>query len=84
MRTVIVKLKNLIPPERGLAQMRTLVGKENLATAQQLFPGDSEPETASILELTLRDSAEVGKVLTKIRKAAEVEYAHEPSDRKPL
>jgi hypothetical protein len=64
--------------------MRRLVGKENLAAAHQLFPGDPEPETASILELTLRDSAEIGKVLTKIRRAAGVEYAHEPSDRKPV
>jgi hypothetical protein len=84
MRTVIVKLKNQVPPERGLARIRALVGNTDLATAQQLFPRDREPETASILELRVHDSVEMGKVLARIRESAEVEYAHVPSERKPL
>jgi hypothetical protein len=83
MRTVIVKLKSEVPPERGIARIRALVGKKDLAAAHQLFPGDREPETASILEVIVHDSVEMGKVLANIREAAEVEYAHVPSERKP-
>jgi hypothetical protein len=84
MRTVIVKLKNAVPPKRGLARIRALVGSKDLAAVQQLFPGDREPETASILELRVHDSVAIDEVLAKIRDAGEVEYAHVPSERKPV
>jgi hypothetical protein len=83
MKTLIVKLRNEVSPERGLACLRSLVGTRDLEAARQLFPGDTEPETASLVEVRLRSSAAVGHVLETLQAAAEVEYAHEPAARKP-
>lgn len=84
MRTLIVKLKSAVRPEEGCARVRSLVGAGHLESVGQLFPGDVEPDTASLLEVRLRDSAPVEKVLTSLKRADDVEYAHEPSARKPM
>jgi hypothetical protein len=84
MPTLIVKLKNDVSPERGLARVRALIGAKDLGAAQQLFPGDTEPETATLLEVELKDSARLEDVVEKIRGASEVEYAHLPSNRRTL
>lgn len=84
MRTLIVKLKSKVPPERGVSRLRTLVGGTDLESVAQVFPGDTEPDTASLLELKVRDSAPVRDIVATLRRDEDVEYVHEPTARRPL
>jgi hypothetical protein len=84
MHTLIVKLKKAVPPDRGVSRLRTLVGAADLESVAQVFPGDTEPDTASLLELKVRDAAPVGDIVAAIRRDDEVEYVHEPTARRLL
>jgi hypothetical protein len=77
---VVVKFRRTAPQPKRCAELAGILG-DDLRAAEPLFPGESEPELASLFQITLRPSASVGDVVGRLQGDARIEYAHEPADR---
>jgi hypothetical protein len=80
---VIVKLRN--KGDRGTQKrlIEKLVGAA-LAAAEPLFPDDDEPDLCTLYEVRLRENASTERALETLAGNPEVEYAHEPAERKTV
>ena len=78
----MVKFRRKAQQKKRCAELAGLLGGD-LQAAEPLFPGESEPELASLFQLTLRPRARVRDVVGRLRSDTRVEYAHEPAERSP-
>ena len=79
---IIVKFRNMAPQSERCEKLLTLVGND-LEVAEPLFPGEEEPELGSLFQVKLRDRSNVPDVLGQLSVEQDVEYAHEPAERRP-
>jgi hypothetical protein len=79
---VVVKFRRKAAQTKRCAELAGLVGPD-LAAAEPLFPGETEPELASLFQVTLRQRAKVRDVVGRLQRDKRVEYAHEPAERSP-
>ncbi len=77
---VVVKFRRKAAQGKRCQELKGLLGSD-LKAAEPLFPGDSEPELASLFQVTLRPSAQVRKVVGRLQGDERVEYAHQPAER---
>ena len=77
---VVVKFRRKASQPKRCAELAGLLG-DDLAAAEPLFPGDAEPELASLFQVTLRPKASVPELIGRLQRDARVEYAHEPAER---
>ncbi len=79
---VIVKLRRFRAQFEQQRSIRDLVGKE-LVGAEPVFGDSDEPELATLFEVRVRRGADVQRVIDRLLKDDEVEYAHVPAERRP-
>ena len=77
---VVVKFRRKAAQTKRCAELEGLLGAD-LKAAEPLFPGESEPDLASLFQVTLRPSAKVRDVVGLLQSDKRVEYAHEPAER---
>lgn len=77
---VVVKFRRKAAQTKRCAELEGLVGAD-LQAAEPLFPGEKEPELASLFQLTLRPRAKVSDVVGRLQRDKRVEYAHQPAER---
>jgi len=80
---VIVKFHKMRNPAEQRSSIHKLVGGD-CSQVDALFPDSDEPQLATMFELRLKDDASVKQVLDKLSRDDEIEYAHEPEERRPL
>ena len=64
-------------------RLTALVG-EALLKVEPLFPDDDEPDLATLYQVDLCDDADVDEIAGRLCHEDDVEYAHEPAERKPI
>lgn len=77
---LIVKFYPDIPMKEALRQVEALLG-QSASRVAPLFPGDSDPELATLLEVALKRGTSATTVAKQLSAMRGVEYAHPPEHR---
>ena len=83
MSIIIVKFITVGEPAAQFARICELVGRHRVRKAHRLFPGEAEPDLATMFEVELESDASVDVAVDSLSRDAQVQYAHEPQERKP-
>ncbi|UCG58621.1 MAG: hypothetical protein JSU70_03735 [Phycisphaerales bacterium] len=82
-RVVMVKFARASSCPEQRSRISTLVG-DDLLTAEQLFPGETDPQLATLWEVQLKGDASIQQVMENLHGDKDIEYAHEPEERRGL
>lgn len=81
-KTIIVKFRSAGDPRAQLDKIRLLIGSV-LERVGPLFPEDKSDELATLYEVVLTAEASVKNAISTLAQDPQIEYAHEPSPRRP-
>ena len=65
---LVVKLTNRTPAAKGPELIRSILGEGAIRHVEPLFPGDEEPDLASLFTVTLARSDSVGAATAALEK----------------
>jgi hypothetical protein len=83
-KDLIVKLTSDTSQRGGPDIIRTALGKGRVKQATPVFPGESDPELATIFNVSLAENASIEEAISALKRDRHVQYAHAPKERKPM
>ncbi len=79
---IIVKFKTQANQLASIKRLNELVGQA-VDKVEPIFPGDESEDLACLFEVQLHEDAGAKELLSELEDLDEIEYAHEPSERRP-
>lgn len=83
LRKVMVKFRNASQASQVAQRVVKKIGRDAVRCARPLFPGESEPDLATLYEMDLAPEASADAVLLELQGDDDIEYAHFPEERVP-
>jgi hypothetical protein len=83
-KVLMVKFARGGDPAEQRERIRKLVGESSVEDASQVFPDDSDEELATLFEVVLSERASVEEAKASLDGDQEIEYTHEPAEKKGL
>lgn len=81
---LIVKLTEDTALEEGEGLIRSALGREVVDQMEPLFPGEKDPELATIFCVSLAENASVADAIATLTRDRHVQYAHLPQLREEM
>ncbi len=81
--SVTVQFSHECDEDEQLGNIHRLIGKKHIASMEQVFPGEKDPELGTLVVLTLDESAPVEETIDTLNADDEIEIAHVAAERKP-
>lgn len=83
-QNLIVKMTDDTALEASEGLIRSVLGREGVVRTEPLFPGEKDPELATIFCVALDEHASVSDAIATLTRDRRVQYAHLPQSREEV